>query len=397
MSDEKKLPPGSTLNVTLRRKQKRQPPARPVAADHIATDGEGSQGGRGIVPLDDDGPQLYVRRGGKSALSFFDLGTRLRSVPAGFSPLEFRPSDATDTPTPHEGHFNEYVEIETHFAGIYTEAGATRALTLTSDEHAAYTHALLGSLAPGDPAPVDPLNPFGSSPANVTARSLPHCENLAYDSLTLFQMIVRVGTKPALDFSATFKFREETDPDASEQWNPLNLEGFPTPHEGLLEAKDARGTLKVETGAFREFDTGDSVNFKVTSAASFADEEAEFTLSTKPVSVYLVPALSAYQLTTGGADNEPVAQLATRAHSSYPYGTEANGGDVTGCLLRRTPLAAFVGGAGSYLRPELTNPAPAGSLVAVIVRDGARFFVWRRTDAPGVPQAAGGTLPDCDY
>ncbi|MGB8510559.1 MAG: hypothetical protein WCD76_19455, partial [Pyrinomonadaceae bacterium] len=253
------------------------------------------------------------------------------------------------------------------------------------------------SLAPGDPAPVDPLNPLGSSAANVTGRSVPHCENLAYDSLTLFQMIVRVGTKPALDFSGAFKFREETEADASERWNPLNLEGFPTPHEGLLEAKDARGVLKIETAAFREFDTGDSVNFKVTSAPTFDSDDAPFTVNDKPVSVYLVPALSAYQLTTGGADNEPVAQLATRAHSSYPYGSESNGGDVTGCLLRRTPLAAFVGGAGSYLRPELTNPAPAGSLVAVIMRDGARFFVWRRTDAAGVPQASGGTLPGCDY
>ncbi|MGB8509680.1 MAG: hypothetical protein WCD76_14940, partial [Pyrinomonadaceae bacterium] len=73
------------------------------------------------MPLDDDGPQLYVRRGGKSSLQFFDLGTRLRSVPAGFSPLEFRATVAIDTPTPQEGYFNEYVEIETHFEGIYTE------------------------------------------------------------------------------------------------------------------------------------------------------------------------------------------------------------------------------------------------------------------------------------
>lgn len=155
------------------------------------------EGRRPGAPHVDDEDDPLFRRLKKGALVFFDLGTRLRSVPAS---TDFEDFTRTRTPEPAPepndgaGHFNEYLEIE-----IDGEAENLRRLVrppyLPSDAddyalglqhvnadvpeaiHFEFDAACLGSLREGSTDPVSPLEKFK---ANGSGRELPACAPVPY-------------------------------------------------------------------------------------------------------------------------------------------------------------------------------------------------------------------------
>lgn len=146
---------------------------------------------RGALAVDDEDEPL-LRRLKKGALLFFDLGTRLRSVPASTDFEDFtrtREPEPPPEPDDEAGHFNEYLEIEvdgealnlralvrppypSHLSDDYglgtNHVNADAPESLQSD----FDAACLGSLLEGS---VDAVSPLDTFKANGSARELPAC------------------------------------------------------------------------------------------------------------------------------------------------------------------------------------------------------------------------------
>ncbi len=217
MSDEFKLPRGGTLDIDLRRKRRRRPAPRAPTEDE-----------QGIIPLDDEGTR-YVRRGAPS-ITFYDLGTRLRSVPPGtsFNGARFRPAAATDTPAPDDAQdfYNEYVELEWE-AEMAVASHPDRGGVMDSQDapplavFQALDLALLGARAPDS---TDPLDPLGRSPANGSGRTLTHCQPLSYDLVQLplrvraGATVYQIGKRQPDDAGHAWKKRKPAAADGEERW-----------------------------------------------------------------------------------------------------------------------------------------------------------------------------------
>jgi len=237
----------------------------------------------------------YVFRGG--SIQFFDLGTRLRSVPPAttFDRLRVRTVGELSIPEQHDSWFNEYVEMALDIARDINDH------EVSGGEAASHTVELLGSLGGSDP-----MNPLDVSPANVSGRKLSHCMPLPYHAEWLWvdavlyngdaerRFVVGVdGERPFVD--STFdgppsdggRWKKLAAAPEEENWNPLNdITG-----DGELRAPFKGKKLKIDSAAFYEsFDTGDTSLFKWTSGSSFGSPEVTVpSLGGQLVRVFLVP------------------------------------------------------------------------------------------------------------
>jgi|GEM_PF-3367289 len=415
MTDEK-VPPGSTVAVNLRRKR---PPEK---IEEITTPS------RGIIPIDSETPR-YLRRP-QAHIIFLDLATRLRSVPPTiFTGNRIRLSTDTESPARNDDYFNEYVEQVYELA----RTPATRLTLYTQEQIAQLTAALLGSRTPGS---TDTLDPFATTPANVTGRKLHNCMPLPHRAGNLQTWIgVNDGEYHLADgtiddgaggglwtnFGAQEWKEREARPaeDASERWNPLNLRLTSAPHRaGRLTPKGAIKRVRllypfVENygdiwGAYERFDTHDPVNYKLTNLPSFSAEEVTFSAGRGDLRVYLVPRMILHNFTTG--EGTPYYLFNRyRWHSRKPvYPDDFTPSQVSEvsqffrCFIERSPLAgqAFravtpttTPGYFSAQFNEFGGEYPAsisrtGMLAAALVQGSRVWYVWRRTDAPLDPLAA---------
>lgn len=289
------IQPGETAQIKLKRRRKPRrkdaPQAKPAAK-------------KGILPVSDETPR-YIRRQ-NLAITFYDLGTRLRSVAdSSFDELRFRPSSATDAPERNDEWTDEYVEID------YTSPGQVSVdfdggtpygrLSLTTSQLGELQSLLLGK-------PGDAFDPFGFTEANVTGRRLANCMPLPYGNLLNLNAItggrhylcglanvIPPEEIPQEDLDR-WKLRRAKADEETERWNPHNLEqwnlaGLPLTREGQLKPKGAGGSgLKIVTASlhtYEPFDTDDAVNFHVTNEPSFDADAIAFKFTSAPHRVYL--------------------------------------------------------------------------------------------------------------
>lgn len=149
---------------------------------------------RGLAAeAEEDEPLL--RRLKKGALTFHDLGTRLRSVPPTTNFNDYtRTRPVEPPPEPAEGFFNEYLEIpvdaeaenlrrlirppyDAHTFDDYTLGTNHLQADIPTSVQTEYDAALLGSLREGSADEVSPLDKFK---ANGSGRELPACAPVAY-------------------------------------------------------------------------------------------------------------------------------------------------------------------------------------------------------------------------
>jgi hypothetical protein len=298
MSDFK-LPPGSALNINLRRKPRRKRKGAPEATPGAK---------KGILPVDEETPR-YIRRRNLT-ITFLDLGTRLRSVAdSSFDELRYRPRADTAAPVRNDERTNEYVEIDYTSPGqisVNFDGGVPYGrLSLTTSQLNDLQSLLLG-------LPGDSLDPFGSTEANVTGRKLTHCMPLPYGNLLNLNAFINerhylcglASVIPAEEIPQEdldrWELRKGKADEDEERWNPhnlaqWNLAGLPLTREGQLKPKGAVGHgLRIVTAylhTYEPFDTDDAVNFKVTSEPSFDADAVLFKFSGSPHRVYLRPRL----------------------------------------------------------------------------------------------------------
>lgn len=359
----------------------------------------------GLLAADDD-PTRYVFRASPAAVAFYDLGSRLRSVPVGTdpSPLRLRELISSDPAAPGTNHFSEYASIHTGDLGTeHEEGGQTYTLYSTAD----FTFVERGLLGPRHPdaaedpeepgTPLDPVDPFGFSQANGSARLVANCEELSVDRLTGAGVIIEVSAfyvttaarttreqRPEVDdlnsvytgatgasfepsvllADKTWKTREPEGTDEAERWNPKDIESGAA-HRLLDIPKAAR--LKAEgqlivgrlieretegfgawyqfsnaAGHFYGFDTGDTVRYKVTAEPRFDSEAITFTFK--------------------GADNRVYLR---------PY-------------LAAPPLPSDFTVPVSSVRDNFFYILPPGSLVAAVAQGARVFYVWRVDESPAL-------------
>jgi hypothetical protein len=286
---------------------------------------------------------LYVRRGG--VIRFFDLGTRLRSVPPAttFDRMRIRSVGEVSVPEQHDGWFNEYVEMALDLVHDINHHEVTTA------EAVSHTVEIMGSLGGGDP-----MDPLETSPANMSGRELAHCMPLPYhaewlwadavlynDSVEKRYVIGVDGERPFVNstfdgpLSSEGKWKKLEAAPEEENWNPLNdITG-----DGELRAPFSGKKIKIDSAAFYEsFDSGDASLYKWTSGSSFGSPEVTVpSLSGKLIRVFLVPRISHFGvgmstvLNTGDITSL-VNPSATTRLSVYPgigqlhwIGTTSNG------------------------------------------------------------------------
>ena len=314
MSDEEtKLPAGASVEIVLRRRRRDAPERAPAGQEEPP---------RSIVPTDDE-PSRYLHRAGLE-ITFYDLGTRLRSVPAtDFSELRFRPKDETTAPQRNDNFYNEYVEMEWEAEAVSETLSDDSSLYLSDfvreTDFRALEKRILGQRASSS---TDALDPFGTTSANVTGRQLANCMPLAYDcGGALVDLVLRrdgadekryligqhlsrgflttVGTpQDTVQASEEWDARRSKELDATERWNPHNLSSGVAHATGVLKPKDSGGgQLKIEAAlVYEPFATDDPVTYKITRQPSYTAEEVSFPgLSRGRVRVFLKPQLRLIQ------------------------------------------------------------------------------------------------------
>lgn len=408
----------------------------------LATDARSSEL-RYIGGDDIDDPAYVFRK--KLKLTFYDLGTRLRSVPPDtvFDELRVREFLAQDLTAPQPDYLNEYVEIRLEVQGTFTPAvseGGTLALSIA--EWTRLDRALLGSRAPAietEPEP-DPLNPLGFTSANGSDRTLANCLAIYFNYIgsavhfwmapsedemelvsrpDLGTVVYQYAVNPpawfdseALIEEGKYSAREAKPSDASERWNPNNLEtgaaqgqlvispeAFEDKSGGHLMVIDDGTTRVAGSGVFylvaeppvfktmpyHGFHTGDTTNFKVTSQPEFASAEVEYRFKGKEA-VYLRPKIRAVRYDVDhSSGSTPHAAWATREFPVYPAPSLIPEGPLDAVIAHRSLYSNYeTAPEGSSLAVVSMSGISlrAGSLVAII--QGARtFYVWRKTDALG--------------
>lgn len=375
---------------------------------------------------DEDESSYVFRRG---AIQFFDLGTRLRSVPPSttFDRLRVRTVGELSVPEQNDSWFNEYVEMALDIARDINDHD------VSGGEAVSHTVEILGSLGGSDP-----MNPLETSPANVTGRKLAHCMPLPYHSEWLWvdavlynddserRYVIGVdGERPFVD--STFDGPPSSDgrwkklaaaPD-EENWNPLNdVSG-----DGELRASFRGKKLKVDSAAFYEsFDTGDSSLFKWTRGSSFGSPEVVVpTLGGKLVRVFLAPriqhlAVGSSTVMNNGATSSLSNPSASTRFPVYPgigelhwVGTLGNGrrnywvtrgfARAMSASIERSPefitsripqdvLVLAANGASSivarrngiFVFLSFDTYALTGQLVGIVEISGDPYFCWLKAD-----------------
>jgi hypothetical protein len=387
----------------------------------------------GVLHTDTE-DDVYVRRQ-KPIITFYDLGTRLRSVPPiTFTRARVRPYGATEKPVRNDDYFNEYVEIEYELPRSVNQYAL-----YTPTEIARLVASLLGSRSPGSS---DTLDPLGDSEANVTGRKLHNCQPLPY-SAGRYHTVVAVnddeyrlndGTEGdtqsiwPVEEVTEWKMREPVESDAGEKWNPHNLAFSNVAHRtATLKPKSARVTslrnlyrfseaiFSEMWGMYERFDTTDNENFRITSEPSFAADEVPVSFNTRDsIRVYLVPRMALHRFISGnGGTYDPTP---FRWHSrlmvypdvlysaSDPLQLEVAARAM--CFIQRSPLAASAFQAYTpgpeitpfypvpifYLAQDQYSPISLpGMLSAVIAQGSSIWYIWRRSvaEVPNGPVFSG--------
>jgi hypothetical protein len=145
--------------------------------------------------FEEDAPLL--RRVKKGALTFYDLGTRLRSVPPSTDFSDFsrtRPVEAAPEPDDDAGNLNEFLEVpvdaeaenlrrlvrppyDAHVADDYLLGTNHVQADISDAVQFAFDADLLGALRDGA---ADPLSPLERFKANGSGRELPACAPVPY-------------------------------------------------------------------------------------------------------------------------------------------------------------------------------------------------------------------------
>lgn len=423
--DDYELDSGESVTINLKRRKRRGGAAPAAAAAR-----------RGIVPVEDEGSR-FIRRGG-TVVTFHDLGTRLRSVPAStsFDALRFRGKDDGDGANPQEGFFNEYVEIE-----MERERHTTIFPNyVRASDVAAIDAELLGSRAEDTS---DAFDPFGFTEANGSGRMLPNCMPLPFSAewqyvdLVLYTEgderrypLVSAAVRPrVLDLGTPAasvespKWREQKPKLDEEAWSPVNVEAGVVGHEGALKLGAVKeSSVRVETALHYEpFDTGDTAVYKVTQEPSFGAAEVPFSMKGKgKLRIFLRPRIldltPSYRARTPGGQEASIGlQVFTRL-PVYPnlgkleIKRKFNAGgfnvdparafsrSMSALINRSAVLSAYRApqesaalaaiGEGSFIpqrdRGEFFfmsgRKALAGQLSGVVEWQDELFYVWRKTE-----------------
>jgi hypothetical protein len=262
------------------------------------------------------------------------------------SRIRFR--DAIDTPIsattdePLLDHTLEYLEVavdgqatdldaidpdnlDLNGGNLGTQAELPAAIITALDK------AMLGSrwrdpAHPADP-PADLLDPLGFTKAVGSLRKIPNCAPIPYETqrwgggyddallaidVELYKgedapqrLICAAHQRPKIEelgdprvaLITNTKWKKRTanpDKDALERWNPLNtLDDTTGLNQGYIESKGLGGgyNLRIKSRLqYEEFDTGDAVNYKVTSTPYFSGSEVPFKYSGgNETHIYLKP------------------------------------------------------------------------------------------------------------
>lgn len=369
-----------------------------LPAGETADTAESDERRRSLI-ADDDDPPGYIFRARPTAVAFYDLSTRLRSVAAGTDPTppRLRELESSDPAGPCADCFSEYAGVHTGDRGTEGEQSGQTYTLYSLDDFAAVERGLLGRRHPEAPAdeggePLDPVDPFGFTLVNGSSRLVSDCEELSTDRLSNFALpafrvttsttvreqrpepenplrVVYRGTlgvevDPVAELVAgRWRTREAAPGDNDERWNPKDLESgaaqrqLAIPRDSRIRAEGQlilgqftpQGGDDSEhpdywdfislAGEYHGFDTGDTVRFKVTMEPSYGAEAAVYTFRGVDNRVYLRPLRVA---------PEPATSVRIPVYE----------GDFTVLL-------------------------PPGSLVAVIAQGSKVYYVWRVDEQHG--------------
>jgi hypothetical protein len=268
---------------------------------------------RGMAP--DDAGDDDVLAFKKKTITFYDLGTRLRSVPnpGTFDRLRRLERSAPIETDPHDGYYNEYVELDLEKGKNINSFGLT-----------------LGEIAPIE-AELLRGDPLGHSAANGSGRTVPNAMQLPYESEWLY-LDVTVGSKkvalsqpdkrpflsepPANPPRSSPKWKKKDVDLSEERWNPLNISAGLVGSPGSL--KTGSGKLKVDCAAHYEALDTDDARFKWTNDPSFAAAGVDAPSLSGNTRVFLRPRVQhtsfgyVIQSNTGGLATPGQAQVLTR-------------------------------------------------------------------------------------
>ena len=295
---------------------------------------ETEQENKNVLPYDELDDQYTFRK--NVLVRFFDLGTRLRSVPSAPSdPLRQRSYPTADNATPNAGYYDEYIEVTLDnllhgFASYQLDVpdpsavwtGAAH-ITLAGSTWKLMDDMLLGrrtsNFITGDP--LDTLDPTGSSIVNETStgdpshvpRKLPNCMPLYLSndartrglvfvlprSLTIGTDLIQIINNTLDDVLAHWHSRVPSDNDANERWNLLNVSSgaafMQLSHDRNLFINKSGRLLVIAGDNYFSFDTGHAA-YKVTATDQFTDAAAEFSFKGKDNRIYLRPLYTGYYL-----------------------------------------------------------------------------------------------------
>lgn len=403
---------------------------------------------RGLLPSKgEDSPLLHRSR---LEIIFFDLGTRLQSVPINNldDPAAFRPRGAQDVPTSTEGFGNRYVEQE-YICPLRSNSAAPSGQLFASTYHTAEDQQALDSSLLGTD---DPLDPFGETPANGSSRLVSNCMPIPWDSAHKLYIDALISRKTQARYAVAIPpsrphipdlFHASADVATTPEWKPQNIDshkllserwGFWTAAAGAvtpghLSLKSAKH-LKIESlYMYEEFDTADTSQFKITTTPNFEAEEARFWLGTGRVKVYLKPQTQFYvchyvrhfpetsggrppiSMTAGIVTRLPIYPVLPELVEFRQIGSVGGNGTHRTAHATRNYNAAIMtatqrtdslitdiervdqilrtfsgqefdasGRTQAYATHSPAHRIHAGTLLGVIVKGQARYYVWQRVD-----------------
>lgn len=396
--------------------------------------GKDAQGRGGAFDVGEDDDVLVHRK--PANISFYDLGTRLRSVPSGTTFNGTRvyewPNTTAET-EPAEGNTSEYVELALEVDGEMVEHGSIieppwwHEVVITDDDWATLTDMLLGSRKPleEDEEPSDVVDPFGFSTANGSSRRLPHCaelwaDNLFYQPVSFhvsgrdiaFTLNPDVFTEEA-GYELPYTLREAKPEDEDERWNQNNVAGGMAFNQlvapkGFFEGSS--GPVKIDNAFphyqltlnihnYHGFDTADTVKYKVTNEPSYAAEAVTYSFKGKDNRFYLRPRVMGLLLFSGTPTGGFIltGDWAGRAMPAYPRinnNEEPNINSLYRCVVSRSQysqhaeligpnafLAAIKLNVGEHFgTPTACLALRQGSLAGVIGQGSKLFYVWANQD-----------------
>lgn len=390
----------------------------------------------GVIKTDEE-DELYVFRKG-AAISFYDLGMRLRSVPTstpfnGLRVYEWPNSSATQEPD--DANSSEYVELAFEVDGTLIEHGGIvdppwyHEVVITDEDWETLTAKLLGSRKPlaEDEEPSDVTDPLGFSVVNGGTRRLPHCAEIWSDQVYYQPILFHISGR---DIAFTlnpdvfteedgienpYLLRESKVEDAEERWNPNNITEGAAFHlliapKGLFDG--CSGDIKVDDtfphynvvpniAHYHGFDTADTVKYKITNEPYYEADAVTYSFQGKDNRFYLRPRLMGMVLFSGtpAGGHLVTGDWVGRPMPIYPrvHGFDESTNGIKGmyrCLTVRSLYSNHAGlvSPNSFVAAihmnvdEFYNTAQdclalrQGSLAGIIGQGNQTFYIWANQD-----------------